>query len=88
MLRLGLAEAAAVIRDDAVTGGGQRADLVRPGLSVQRPAVDQDHWLPGSSGVLVVQLVLVGAGDGSHPVGPFVEGCGSRRSCLCAGRHS
>ena len=50
------AEAAAVVRDDAVAGLRERAGLLAPGLAGQGPAVDQDDGAAGAAAVLDVEV--------------------------------
>jgi hypothetical protein len=65
----GVAEAAAVIGDDAVSGGQQVTFLPLPGPSIQRVTMDQDDGLPDSV-ILVVDVdagaVLAPDGDERH----------------------
>jgi hypothetical protein len=70
-----LAEAAAVVGDDAVPGREELAGLALPAVAVERVAVDEDDGLPLAL-VLVVELdggaVLGSDGDGAHDSGPFI----------------
>src|SRR5262245_34207779 len=50
-----IAEAAAVVRDDAVAALEKRRKLFLPGASRERPAVNQDHRLPRAV-VLVIEV--------------------------------
>jgi hypothetical protein len=69
----GVAKAAAVVGDDAVSGVQQDAFLLFPGVPVQWVSVDQDNRLPGAV-ILVVEVDVVGVffsdGDDGHG-GPF-----------------
>lgn len=51
----GMAKAAAVVGDHAVTGPDERADLLFPGTTAQRPAVDQHDRPPGAV-ILIVEV--------------------------------
>ena len=81
-----LAEAAAVVGDDAVALGEELPGLALPAVSAERVAVDQDDGLAGPL-VFVVELdggrVLGADGDVAHGGAPS-EGGGERSFSRCS----
>src|SRR5471030_1931105 len=55
----GVAEASAIVRDDAATSLQQDRHLLLPGTAAERPAVDQDDRLTGTV-VFVVEIDVAG----------------------------
>jgi hypothetical protein len=73
----------AMMRDAAVSARSQKEHLIFEGVRGERPAVAEDHRLPGAP-VLVVNLRSVFSSDRVHTIFSLAIGCSREtlNSCM------